>query len=273
MSKSGISRNLKLMKEALFKENLFHVPVLNLHTYYCDRNEILENEIQPYRVMVKFDDKVCNVEEAAKAYFEKQGFTVLEGTDVNTFFWFFLLQIPESEFDEKLSFQVKQRNLIKQYLAGEVVFEKVIGNAISNATLFYLPPEKQNRELSKKIFDIVKTLRLPSFSGSDKSEIQRSNRQRMLDLLANDFLPRYLRKSHLKKLALAYPKMISGSPPDLFVYNPKKRLWFFVEVKSLSDKLNKSQWDWIMHMQKHLKDHVLLLRVLPLERQFRRGDF
>lgn len=275
MSKSEISKNFKLLRETFSsKDHLFQLPVLNLHTEYVGGDEILEEEKQPYRVMVRFEDKICNVEEAAKAYFERQGFIVLDGADVNTFLRFFLLQIP-SEFDDAMDFQIQQRRLINRFLAGEIGLKKIISNAVSSATIFYLPPKKQNRKLRSERWKIEKALRIFSFSLSPEkySEVQRHEKERFLDLLANDFLPRCLRKTDIRKLTRAYTNMLKGNPPDLFFYSPKKRLWFFVEVKSLDDKLRLGQWSWIMQMQKYLSDHFLLLRVLPSERQLRRGDF
>ena len=265
MARTKISRNFSFLGESALPGNrFFQFPALAINVEYLENDEEKRD-----RTRVRYNNITCNVDEAAKIYFEKHEFIVLEGADVDTFLRFFLLQVPISEFDAVKDFQKKQRALVKKYLAGKIALARVIKNAALNAASFYLPPARPTKKLTSLRNDIQNALRAYTALSPEKySEAQRNVKERCIYSLANDFLPR-LHKSDFKKLTEAYTNMIKGSPPDLFVFNSKKRSWFFVEVKSLHDNLRPGQWDWIMGMEKCMPGRFLLLKVLPLSRHLR----
>jgi len=87
------------------------------------------------------------------------------------------------------------------------------------------------------------------------------------NLLIKDFLRNCVTEMDLRRLLRFYGEIDAtisqGGAPDLFVYSPKKESWFFVEIKSISDSIGATQWNWIAVMQKNLPRRTLLLRILP----------
>lgn len=263
-------RNIEGLRKILPRnDDLYHVPVLDINVQYLDPYEL--DSRRNGRIQVKYSDKVGTVEEIARVFFEEQGLTVLNGYDVDTFLRLFLLQVPLPFVTEMKDFQTKQRALMKQYFANEVAFEHVVRNAVKDATTFYLPPKKKwTRKITRLRGDIAWSLPTYTTSNPDNyTEIQKLEKKECFDHLANDFLPQCVHKSDLKKFERAYLSMIKGNPPDLFVYNSKKKLWLFVEVKSFNDSLQPNQWDWIKNIQQHLNGHVMVARVIPSGRDLR----
>lgn len=268
MSKPYIFRSLGMLDDAFpQKDSLYHIPVLHVSAKYLYSAEITEKRD---RIKMNYKGRVGNAEEVAKFFFEEKGFVVLNGYDVDTFLRLFLLQIPLHILDEARDFQIRQRALLKLYLAGKTSFERVIKNAMADAKLYYLPPKRQSRKIWRLRSDIEWALPTSrALKPESYTEDQKREKESCLNHLSNTFFSQCLRKSELKRLVRAYQLMTKGNPPDLFVYDPTKRLWFFTEVKSFNDFLRPNQWDWIAPIQQYLGGHIILTRVMPVGRDLR----
>src|SRR6185312_747646 len=158
--------------------------------------------------------------------------------------------------------QNKQRLLLKRYFSRKIKFDEVIKGALTDATNYYFPPK--NEKLDQGILRSKIENEIGGWTVSKKvrsTKKYKSDKKEFLRLLTKDFLPNCTKRSEIIGLSRAYRNMTKGSPPDLFVFNVKKKIWFFTEVKSLNDNLSKTQWDWIGEFQKSIKDHFLLTKI------------
>lgn len=274
------------LSSVFLKNRTYQLPVVRLELPYCRA----PHRKRTQRVLVEWEGHAGTVEQVARAFFEKEGFTVLEGADFSAFISLFLLHktwpgegvsrygdpflnwtvLNGYKREDVEHLRLEQRARVKNYLQGDAeLFTKLLEGGIDLASKYYAQKE------GRKGTVVVGVSALVSVESNcmrtrprnwNKRITQAQQPKVSLGALVGRFFQTCLSEAQTSHLLRAYYEAdMHTGVPDLFVFSPEQKTWSFVEVKSASDSLRPQQHTWSEYMYDRIGGHMVVLRVLPTQ--------